>query len=50
MSEELNKAVETVKNKAQELLDKTDVDEKIVEGAKNVIGKIGDLFKGKDEE
>ena len=31
MSEELNKAVDTVKNKAQELLDKTDVDEKIVD-------------------
>ena len=33
----------------QELLDKTDIDEKIVEGAKGVIGKIGSMFK-KDGE
>ena len=42
-------AADTVKGKVQELLDKTDIDEKIVDGAKNVIGKIGSLF-GKDKE
>ena len=47
------KAADVVKDipgKVKEALDKTDVDEKIVEGAKNVIGKIGSLFSGKDKE
>ena len=53
MSEELDRIVEGVKaapGKVKELLDKTDIDEKIVEGAKDVIGKIGSLFSGKGKE
>ena len=50
MSEEFNKTVEAAKGKVQEVLDKTDVDEKIVDGAKGLLGKIGGLFKGKDGE
>ena len=48
MSEEFNKTVEAAKSKVQEVLDKTDIDEKIVDGAKGIIGKIGSLFKGKE--
>ena len=56
MNEELNNIAKKAEelgaeaaDKAQELLDKTDIDEKIVEGAKGVIGKIGSLFgKGKE--
>ena len=40
------KTLEGLKAKAQALLDKTDVDEKVVEGAKGIIGKIKDFFKG----
>lgn len=29
-------------------LDKTDIDEKIIEGEKGIAGKIDDLFKGKE--
>ena len=42
-------AVKAVPEKVKEALDKTDIDEKIVDGAKGIIGKIGSLF-GKDKE
>ena len=52
MSDEVNKVVEAVKavpGKVKEALDKTDVDEKIVEGAKDLANKVGELFKGKEQ-
>ncbi len=45
-AEEAADAAKGLKDKVQELLDKTDVDEKIVEGAKGLFGKITGLFKG----
>ena len=53
INDELNKVVDAMKGvpgKVQEALDKTDIDEKIVEGAKGVVDKIGELFSGKDKE
>ena len=51
----LNKAVSKLQDLggkavsgAKDILDKTDIDEKIVEGAKGIVGKIGDLFNGKE--
>ena len=56
MNEELNNIAKKAEelgaeaaDKAQELLDKTDVDEKIVEGAKGFFGKVADFFKGKKD-
>ena len=43
-------AAKDLKAKAQELLDKTDIDEKIVDGAKGIVDKIGEFFSGKDKE
>ena len=47
--EKIVDAAKDVKEKVQDVLDKTDIDEKIVDGAKSVISKIGGLFSGKDE-
>ena len=49
MNEELNKAIKSVQDGMQKILDKTDVDEKIVDGAKGLIGKVKGLF-GKKED
>ena len=42
------KALITSLEKAKEALDKNDIDEKIIEGAKGIAGKIDELFKGKE--
>ena len=51
INDELNKVVDAVKGvpgKVQEALDKTDIDEKIVEGAKGLADKLGSLFSNKE--
>jgi len=40
--------VKGIPGKLQALLDKTDIDEKIVDGAKNLTDKVGELLKGKE--
>ena len=46
--EKVLEAVKGIKDMAKDALDKTDIDEKIVEGAKDIVGKIGNLFNGKE--
>ena len=50
LMDELNKVVKNVQDEAKELLDKTDIDEKIVDGAKNLTGKVGEFPKGKEQK
>ena len=49
VKEEVKDEAKGLKDKVQDVLDKTDIDEKIVEGAKNIAGKIGSFFSGKKE-
>ena len=48
MSDELDRAIESLKSKVQEALDKTDIDEKIVEGAKGLKGKVQEVLDKTD--
>ena len=48
MSDELNKVIENVKGKVQEVLDKTDVDEKVLEAVKGIPGKLQALLDKTD--
>ena len=46
MNEDLNKVIESVKGKVQEILDKTDVDDKLIDKAKGLKDKAGDAVEG----
>ena len=46
--DEAQETVKSLKDMAREALDRTDIDEKIVEGAKDIVEKIGGLFNGKE--
>ena len=48
LMDELNNAFSKLQDAAKNVLDKTDIDEKIVEGAKDIVGKIGNLINGKE--